>query len=230
MRRLWGSKDKRTFAAATVSTGALLCINQLAMKHAEKSSVKSSGAHPYQTFTNKTPRLFSYLNIFVHADSGSNIVTMQDKASEIPNSSSKDKPSKTVDLSVREDEVSDDEVSDDDAAWEEQKKKCGFCRHFLESPCNRQFKVWSKCVDGAKEADEDFVVKCSECTQQLITCTADYPDYFLAAMEATGEDEGIEEDGQEPDSKGNEGDSSGVSTNDEDDKDSTDSENVRKKN
>lgn len=69
-------------------------------------------------------------------------------------------------------------LPDDDLEWEEKKRNCSFCRHFLESPCKLQFKNWSKCVEKCKEKDTDFVEICSSHTRDLVTCTSSNPDYF----------------------------------------------------
>lgn len=196
MRKLLASRGLKALAATTATAGSVLCMNQQSRVPTKKGCAKISGdGCTNEINVSKRHRPFSFMNIFVYADDDEgSIITTRAKASGDTSSSSESKPSGSNEPSVQE-EGSDD----DDDAWEEQKKKCGFCRHFLESPCKQQFKVWSKCVDGAKDANEDFVVKCSECTQHLITCTADYPDYFLAAMEAAGEDqgEGVEEEQQE---------------------------------
>lgn len=69
-------------------------------------------------------------------------------------------------------------VEDEDAEWEEKKKHCSFCRHFLESPCRLQFKGWSKCVEKCKEEDSDFVEICSSYTRELVACTSSNAEYF----------------------------------------------------
>lgn len=67
---------------------------------------------------------------------------------------------------------------DEDEEWEIEKEKCSFCKHFLKSPCKSQFKHWSKCVDKAKEDNDDFVSVCTSQTEALIMCTTANPDYF----------------------------------------------------
>ena len=47
-------------------------------------------------------------------------------------------------------EVSDVETEEEIAFWKE-KRNCTFCAAFLDSPCSKQFKLWSVCVDKAKE-------------------------------------------------------------------------------
>ena len=80
----------------------------------------------------------------------------------------------------------------EDAEWEEKKKNCSFCRHFLESPCKDQFKGWSKCVEKCKEEDTDFVEICSPYTKALVTCTSLNPEYFKESGEKDDDDEGDE--------------------------------------
>ena len=80
-------------------------------------------------------------------------------------------------------------VEDDDAEWEEKKKNCSFCRHFLESPCRLQFKAWSKCVEKCKEDDTDFVEICSPYTRELVTCTSLNPEHFKEERDAAEEEE-----------------------------------------
>ena len=87
-------------------------------------------------------------------------------------------------------EQSVDEI-DDEAEWEAKKEQCGFCRHFLLSPCSEPFKQWSKCVDKAKAEDKDFVEACSIQTNSLMTCTSSNAQYFQAAFptkDETGDD------------------------------------------
>ena len=47
--------------------------------------------------------------------------------------------------------IDDDDDDDDDEAWEKEKENCSFCKFFIDSPCKKQFKRWSKCVDRCKE-------------------------------------------------------------------------------
>lgn len=69
--------------------------------------------------------------------------------------------------------------------WEKEKEKCPFCKHFLESPCREQFKIWSRCVDKAKADGEDFIIACKDVSTDLFTCTAANEDYFGSS---TGDD------------------------------------------
>ena len=76
--------------------------------------------------------------------------------------------------------------------WEVEKEKCSFCRHFLGSPCRTDFINWSKCVDAAKESEEDFVAKCQKYTENLVKCTAQYPDFFEGLRGDGAEDDEVE--------------------------------------
>ena len=83
--------------------------------------------------------------------------------------------------------------SEEEAEWERKKMECSFCRMFLESPCKNQFKLWSKCVDKAKEDGLEFKDVCSTVSQNLFQCTSEHHDYFAAlneAMEAERSSEG----------------------------------------
>ena len=85
---------------------------------------------------------------------------------------------------------------DSDAYWEDRRSHCGFCRHFLDSPCKVPFKTWSLCVERAKESEKDFVEQCSSATADLVECTSKYPDYFreIAEKEQEGKDDIEDED------------------------------------
>ncbi len=85
---------------------------------------------------------------------------------------------------------------DSDAYWEDRRSHCGFCRHFLDSPCKVPFKAWSICVERAKESEKDFVEQCSSATADLVDCTSKYPDYFreVAEKEQEGKDDVDDED------------------------------------
>lgn len=86
-----------------------------------------------------------------------------------------------------------DESDEDDAAWVEEKQKCSFCKMFILSPCKKQFKNWSNCVDKAKAEDKDFASVCSDYTKALMGCTSDNSEYFQALESAAGEEEAPEE-------------------------------------
>jgi hypothetical protein len=77
----------------------------------------------------------------------------------------------------------------EDAEWEEKKKHCSFCKHFLNSPCKMQFKGWSKCVEKCKEEDIDFVEHCGAHTKALVHCTSSYPEYFIDPEDRDDDDE-----------------------------------------
>ena len=86
-------------------------------------------------------------------------------------------------LSFNESLVAPDN-SEEDAEWERKKMECSFCRMFLESPCRDQFKLWSKCVDKAKEDGLEFKEVCATVSQNLFQCTSEHHDYFAALNEA----------------------------------------------
>lgn len=75
------------------------------------------------------------------------------------------------------------EYDESDAAWEEDKLKCSFCRQFIESPCKQPFKLWSKCVDIAKEQNRDFIDVCKDYTRALMDCTQENSEFFASYKE-----------------------------------------------
>ena len=81
--------------------------------------------------------------------------------------------------------IEDDEDEVADAAWMEEKQKCSFCKMFIFSPCKKQFKLWSLCVDKAKAEEKDFTTACSFYTKALMNCTSDNSDYFQALEQAS---------------------------------------------
>ncbi len=87
----------------------------------------------------------------------------------------KDAIEKELETGETSSDLSADIVLDE---WEEKKKHCSFCRHFIQSPCKLQFKEWSICVETAKEEDKDFVEECSMFTKSLVDCTSANPEYF----------------------------------------------------
>ncbi len=86
-------------------------------------------------------------------------------------SAPKPEPPKKVEPIVVED-------AGDDEEWESEKRKCSFCRFFLNSPCRHEFKYWSKCVDKAKQLDVDFAQACHVYTSKLLDCTSQNEAYF----------------------------------------------------
>jgi hypothetical protein len=92
--------------------------------------------------------------------------------------------------------------NEEEDEWEQQKKHCSFCRHFIESPCKLAFKKWSICVENAKNDEKDFVSLCSQATSDLVECTSNYPEYFREAAEKSGDGDDEDSDGSlEADSK-----------------------------
>lgn len=98
------------------------------------------------------------------------------------------------------------EFDDSDVAWEEDKLKCSFCRQFIVSPCKQPFKLWSKCVDIAKEQDRDFIDACKEYTRGLMDCTQENSEFFAAYKEKVEREraEAGEMDDDEEDDENNE--------------------------
>ena len=94
--------------------------------------------------------------------------------------------------------VAEDE--EEEAKWKAKSESCGFCKFFLDSPCNAVFKAWSTCVDKAKAEGADFAEVCAPCTRALTTCTSENTEYFQM-MEQQQEDDDDEEEGEEGDSE-----------------------------
>ena len=104
-----------------------------------------------------------------------------------------DEKSKSSDMN--EDDDDDDEIDMSPA------ESCGFCAHFLNSPCARQFDKWRKCVEKAKENDEeDFTKTCLKFTSALAICTENNKDYFDASEDEI--DESSSDDGDSSSSGG----------------------------
>mmetsp|Transcript_28070 Transcript_28070/g.47218 ORF Transcript_28070/g.47218 Transcript_28070/m.47218 type:complete len:203 (-) Transcript_28070:161-769(-) len=100
-------------------------------------------------------------------------------------------------IATKDNDDEDDE--DDDKDWEAEKEKCSFCKFFIESPCKKHFKKWSKCVDKAKEDETDFASVCSEFTQALMLCTSQHPEYFSGMEDAADDAENGQKQGPEVD-------------------------------
>ncbi len=50
--------------------------------------------------------------------------------------------------------------------------------------------MWAKCVDNAKEKEEDFVAKCSDSFGFLLTCQGENSEYFKEIFGSPEENEG----------------------------------------
>lgn len=103
---------------------------------------------------------------------------------------------------LEEDDITIEADDEEDAKWIAEKSHCSFCKMFIFSPCKPQFKLWSQCVDSAKEKDEDFAQVCSEHTKALMNCTSANAEYFQALEQrGDGDDEEAEvevgEEGEE---------------------------------
>jgi len=68
-------------------------------------------------------------------------------------------------------------------------RECGFCRFMKLGPCGAQFEAWEVCLDACKEADEDFVDKCSAHTLALKECVDANPLYYYSVSGAEEEAE-----------------------------------------
>ena len=107
------------------------------------------------------------------------------------------------------------EKIDNELYWKDKANNCSFCRQFLESPCNIQFRKWSNCVDQAKSLDIDYISSCKDYTTSLFECGNDYKDWFEAYIDAhshevtdsnttnSATDDGQEEEEEEEDDEDN---------------------------
>ena len=106
------------------------------------------------------------------------------------------------------------EKIDNELYWKDKANNCSFCRQFLESPCNIQFRKWSNCVDQAKSLDIDYISSCKDYTTSLFECGNDYKDWFEAYIDAHSHemtdsnatnsiDDGQEEEEEEEDDEDN---------------------------
>jgi hypothetical protein len=73
--------------------------------------------------------------------------------------------------------------------WKKQSEKCPLCKVFLDTPCQQNFKYWSKCVDNSKAIGVDPNGACSEYTSQLQSCMQSHPNNFKEAIKDTRERE-----------------------------------------
>ena len=89
---------------------------------------------------------------------------------------------KVVDTIVES--VESEESEEEKAYWRE-KRNCSFCSMFLDSPCSNQFKLWSRCIDKAKEEgeEENYIEACSEVSMALFLCQDQNKDYFKNLMD-----------------------------------------------
>jgi len=90
------------------------------------------------------------------------------------------------------------EYDESDTAWEKEKMGCSFCKQFIVSPCKQQFKLWSKCVDLAKEKDLKFTEVCNSYTRALMDCVEQNSEFFSAYKDKM-ENERAEAGGSEED-------------------------------
>ena len=85
------------------------------------------------------------------------------------------------------------EEEDEDLELDPEKEDCPFCKHFLMSPCAKQFRRWSKCVDKCKEDETDFITVCGDYTAKLLDCTSSNTEYFKEMAAVTIEEESDDE-------------------------------------
>lgn len=66
----------------------------------------------------------------------------------------------------------------------ERENNCSFCLFMKGGPCRKVFQEWEKCVDKAKEKEEDvdFVDECSKQTFALKDCVDMFPDYYYSLV------------------------------------------------
>merc|ERR1712070_1170351 len=114
--------------------------------------------------------------------------------------------------------VAEEDENDEEKQYWIDKKQCSFCSIFLDSPCRRQFKNWSVCVDRCnseaeakaeaetREGEEkregkcDFANNCTDDTMALFSCQGENEEYFEPYMKAEEElkKKNAEEDSQDP--------------------------------
>lgn len=114
--------------------------------------------------------------------------------------------------------VAEEDENDEEKQYWIDKKHCSFCSIFLDSPCRRQFKNWSVCVDRCNSEAEakaeaetgegeekregkcDFANNCTDDTMALFSCQGENEEYFEPYMKAEEElkKKNAEEDSQDP--------------------------------
>lgn len=70
------------------------------------------------------------------------------------------------------------EDDDENLDLDPEKEDCPFCKHFLMSPCAKEFRRWSRCVDKCKADESDFITVCETYTAKLLDCTSSHTEYF----------------------------------------------------
>jgi hypothetical protein len=93
-------------------------------------------------------------------------------------------------------EKEEEEEQKNEEKEEEEEETCGFCAYMKGGSCKNEFIGWEKCVDAAKEKEEDFVAKCFEQTAKLRECMLRDPGYYGEMDDGDGEGESGGGDGE----------------------------------
>ena len=93
-------------------------------------------------------------------------------------------------------EKEEEEEQKNEEKEEEEEETCGFCAYMKGGSCKNEFIGWEKCVDAAKEKEEDFVAKCFEQTAKLRECMLRDPGYYGEMDGGDGEGESGGGDGE----------------------------------
>ncbi|KAK9861086.1 hypothetical protein WJX84_003553 [Apatococcus fuscideae] len=80
-------------------------------------------------------------------------------------------------------EKTDRDPEDAGQEEEEEEETCGFCIFMKGGGCKNEFTGWEKCVDQARETEQDFTEGCREQTQALQQCMLDNKDYYAPLLE-----------------------------------------------
>ena len=94
-------------------------------------------------------------------------------------------------------EKEEEEEQKNEEKEEEEEETCGFCAYMKGGSCKNEFIGWEKCVDAAKEKEEDFVAKCFEQTAKLRECMLRDPGYYGEMDDGDGEGESGGGDGED---------------------------------
>ena len=128
------------------------------------------------------------------------------------------KENKSTIENVNDNNQDENNIEDDDDEIDmSPAESCGFCAHFLNSPCAKEFDKWRKCVEKAKDNEDDFTKTCMKFTSSLAICTENNKDYFDVPEEEVDEaninDSDINDDND--DNNGSNADNSNGNSNNE---------------
>ena len=98
---------------------------------------------------------------------------------------------------TKEKEEEEEQKNEEKEEEEEEEETCGFCAYMKGGSCKNEFIGWEKCVDAAKEKEEDFVAKCFEQTAKLRECMLRDPGYYGEMDGGDGEGESGGGDGED---------------------------------